>query len=77
LSEKIPKSGCTTEELTVAASTSVPAAARVRPRSETRNGNSAATAPWLRSVNRWPAERTAIARRSTPFLGFSLKRRPS
>src|SRR3712207_6147431 len=76
LSEKIPKRGCTTEELTVAPSTRAPAAARVRSRSITRKGNNAGTAPWLRSVNRCPADNTAIARRSTPFLGVVLKSDP-
>src|SRR3712207_4372044 len=67
LSEKYPKRGWTMEELTVAASTSEPAAASDSPRSATRNGTSAATAPWFTSVNRCPADNVAIARRSTPF----------
>ena len=45
LSEKYPKSGWTMEELSVAASTSEPAAASDNPLSATRNGTSAATAP--------------------------------
>src|SRR5918998_4714656 len=73
LSEKMPKSGCTTEELTVEASIKAPAAAKESPLSAMRNGNNAATAPWLTSVNRCPAERTDIARRSTLFLGAVLK----
>jgi hypothetical protein len=73
LSEKMPKRGWTREELTVAAKTSAPAAASERPRSEIKNGSSAATAPWLRSVKRWPDERTPIALRSTPFFGAALK----
>src|SRR3712207_3002394 len=67
LSEKYPKSGWTTEELSVAASTSEPAAASDSPRPATRNGTSAATAPWFTSVNRCPADNADIARRSTPF----------
>src|SRR5690349_23003805 len=31
-----------------------------------RNGSSAGTAPWLMSVNMWPADTTLIPRRSTP-----------
>src|SRR5215212_5759486 len=75
LSEKMPKSGCTIDELTVAANTRAPAAASEIPRSAVRNGTSAATAPWLRSVKRCPADSPAIARRSTPLLGLSLKYR--
>src|SRR4051812_13612933 len=67
-SEKWPKSGCTIEELRVAARTRKPAAAKESPRSATRNGTRAATAPWLTSVKRCPAERTAIALLSTPFF---------
>ncbi len=52
MSEKRPKSGWTMEELRVAARTSEPAAASESPRSETKNGTRAATAPWLRSVKR-------------------------
>src|SRR5687767_5523183 len=73
LSEKMPKSGCTIEELTVAAKTRAPAAAREIPRSAVRKGTSAATAPWFRSVKRWPADSPAIALRSTPLLEVSLK----
>src|SRR5215210_281462 len=72
LSEKMPNRGCTIDELTVAAKTSAPAAAREIFRPEIRKGSSAATAPWFRSVNRCPAESTIIARRSTPFLLLSL-----
>src|SRR5919112_1590348 len=75
LSENMPKSGCTIDELTVAANTSAPAAASEIPRSAVRKGTSAATAPWLRSVKRWPADNPAIALRSTPFLETSLKSR--
>src|SRR5829696_1667294 len=75
VSEKTPKSGCTIEELTVAANTRAPAAAREIPRSAVRNGISAATAPWLRSVNRCPADNPAIALRSTPLLEISAKSR--
>src|SRR5215204_7070430 len=73
LSENIPKSGCTIDELTVAANTSTPAAASEIPRSAVRKGTSAATAPWLRSVKRCPADSPAIALRSTPLLRTSLK----
>src|SRR4028118_2327600 len=54
LSEKRPKRGWTREELTVAAKTSAPAAASERPRSEIKNGSSAATAPRLGSGKRGP-----------------------
>src|SRR5215211_8736017 len=73
LSEKMPKSGCTIEELTVAANTRAPAAASEIARSAVRKGTSAATAPWLRSVKRCPADSPDIALRSTPLLGTSLK----
>src|SRR5215211_6045745 len=72
LSEKTPNKGCTIDELTVAAKTRAPAAAREMPCSEIKNGSNAATAPWFRSVNRCPADSPAIARRSTPLLGISL-----
>src|SRR5436305_8019806 len=31
-----------------------------------RNGSNAGTAPWLMSVNMWPADTTLMPRRSTP-----------
>src|SRR3954447_25795400 len=34
--------------------------------SDLRNGSSAGTAPWLTSVNMWPAETTLMPLRSTP-----------
>src|SRR5215210_2871726 len=73
LSERMPKSGCPIDELTVAANTRAPAAASEIPRSAVRKGTSAATAPWLRSVKRCPADNPAIALRSTPLLATSLK----
>src|SRR5690349_19903932 len=63
-SERWPKRGWTTDDDTVAASTSADACPYDQPCAAIRNGRSAGSAPWHRSTHRWPSDRYAMARRS-------------
>src|ERR1035441_2312708 len=71
-SERWPRAGWTSDESSVAARTTPPAAAYVRPRSAMRNGSSAGTAPWFMSLTTWPAASQPRARRSVGRLAMSF-----
>src|SRR5438105_1762147 len=67
-SDQSPKSGWITEDETAEASTIVAASVYERSKRSTRNGRSAGSAPFAKSVPRWPAARSVIARLSMPAL---------
>src|ERR1035441_7337875 len=71
-SERWPRAGWMNDESSVAARTTPPAAAYVRPRSAMRNGSSAGTAPWFMSLTTWPAASQPRARRSVWRLAMSF-----
>ena len=67
------------DEATVAARTSPPAAAKLRPRSAMKNGRRAGIIPWARSVVRWARRRVPRSRRFTArlcALGQALSNSP-
>ena len=63
-SDACPRAGWITDELTVSARRSAVAPAYDSPRSEIRYGSSAGTAPWHRSLDRWPPAIAVRARLS-------------
>src|SRR5438270_1872384 len=65
-SDNRPKSGWITDDETAEASMRVAARVYERPKRSTRNGRSAGSAPFAKSVPRCPAPRSAIARLSMP-----------
>src|ERR671933_3085806 len=67
-SDQSPKSGWITDDETAEASMIVAARVYERPKRSTRNGRSAGSAPFAKSVPRWPAPRSVIARLSMPAL---------
>src|SRR5919201_1557532 len=67
-SDQRPKSGWITDEETAEASMIVAARVYERPKRSTRNGRSAGSAPFAKSVPRCPAARSVIARLSMPLL---------
>src|SRR5438067_1527263 len=74
-SDHRPNSGCTSDEETVEASISVAASVYVSPNRSTRNGSSAGSAPFAKSVPRWPLASSVIARLSIAALtGLRLPR---
>src|SRR5437588_9979900 len=65
-SDNRPKSGWITDDETAEASMRVAARVYESPKRSTRNGRSAGSAPFAKSVPRCPAPRSAIARLSMP-----------
>src|SRR5256885_15301526 len=55
-----PKSGGMIDDVMLATSTMIPASAYESPCTDLRNGNTAASEPWLVSMTRWPRSRSAI-----------------
>ena len=55
-----PKSGWMIDDVMLATSTMIPASAYESPCTDLRNGNTAASEPWLVSMTRWPRARSAI-----------------
>jgi hypothetical protein len=73
LSDSIPKTTCIADELTVDASTCVPAEAKERSPSAIRNGSSAGRTPRCRSVSRCSADSAPIAcPRPCPALSWTV-----
>ena len=65
-SDQSPKSGWITDDETVDARISTAASVYESEKRSVRNGSSAGSAPFAKSVPRWPAARAAIARLSIP-----------
>src|SRR5919199_2897437 len=64
-SDQRPNRGCTTEDEIAEARMTAPASVYERSNLSTRNGRSAGSAPFAKSVAQWPLESAVMARRSS------------
>jgi hypothetical protein len=64
-SDQSPNSGCTIDDETADARMTAAASVYESANLSTKNGNSAGSAPFAKSVARWPLESAAIARLSS------------